>query len=195
MIDAYPLYWPESFPRTKHPEKSRFQTRFRDARDGLMEELRKMEAKNIVVSTNIPIKNDGLPYANQKEPPDRGVAVYFEWKGESYSLACDKWDKVGDNIQAIRKTIEAMRGLDRWGVSDMLQRTFSGFKALPDHTGAGKEAWWVVLGVDSNASEDVIRQAYHKKMKENHPDTEKGDNDLAVKINVAYKTALEAKKA
>ncbi len=54
---------------------------------------------------------------------------------------------MGDNIQAIRKTIEAMRGLERWGVSDMLQRTFSGFKALPDQTGIGKEAWWIVFWV------------------------------------------------
>ncbi len=51
------------------------------------------------------------------------------------------------------------------------------------------------LGVDSNANEDMIRKAYHKKMKEAHPDTEKGNNELAIKINEAYKTALDAKKA
>lgn len=166
MIDAYPLNWPEGFPRTKYSKKSRFQTRFKDARDGLMESLRKMEANNIVVSTNIPIKSNNLPYANQKEPLDRGVAVYFEWKKQSYSLACDKWDKVGDNIQAIRRTIEAMRDLERWGVSDMLKRTFSGFKALPDQTGAGKDAWWIILGVDPNANEDSIKKAYYNRIKD-----------------------------
>jgi hypothetical protein len=46
-------------------------------------------------------------------------------------FACDRWDSVADNVQAIRKTIEALRGIERWGTGDMVQRAFAGFVALP----------------------------------------------------------------
>ncbi len=169
-VDAFPLCWPAGWPRCKRAEHGRFQTSFAKARDGLMEELRLMGAKNIVLSTNIELRRDGLPYANQRQPEDSGVAVYFQHKGMSMTFACDRWRKVEDNTQAIRKTIEALRGIERWGASDMMKRAFSGFAALPSSAAANASAWWAVLGVTQGADFDAVRAAYQQKRKSTHPD-------------------------
>jgi hypothetical protein len=83
-----------------------------------------------------------LPYAKYKTPDDPGVAVYFELNGRSQVFACDKWDRVEDNLQAIRKTIEAIRGIERWGSSEMLNRIYKGFQALPEQTGPSTHQAW-----------------------------------------------------
>ncbi|CUR48454.1 hypothetical protein BN2364_4013 [Alloalcanivorax xenomutans] len=136
----------------------------------LMEELRLMGARNIVLSTNVALRRDGLPYAGQKQPDDAGVAVYFEYKQRSMTFACDRWRKVEDNTQAIRKTIEALRGIERWGASDMMERAFTGFQALPSSASTNATAWWVVLEVDHNANPNDVRAAYQRRRKQTHPD-------------------------
>ena len=174
MPDAYPLSWPLGRPRTKRPKSSRFDTTMAAARDGLFDELRRLGARDVVVSTNIRTYNRGgreIPYADQSQASgDPGVAVYYTWKGDQYVFSCDRWDRVSDNVQAIRKTIEALRGIERWGTGDAMRAAFTGFKALPaagEGTGRG---WWDVLGCPMVAGADEIRAAYRRRAKETHPD-------------------------
>jgi len=141
--EAYPLYWPEGWKRTEYRRGSAFKiAAFGKARDLLLAEIRRMGGSNIVLSTNISLRNDGLPYAGQRNPYDPGVAVYFLHKKRQMSFACDAYRKVEENAYAIAKTIEALRGIERWGASDMMERAFSGFKAL---SAATSRAWWDVL--------------------------------------------------
>ncbi|WP_051532952.1 hypothetical protein [Arthrobacter sp. 9MFCol3.1] len=113
-----------------------------------MAELRLLGVKNIVLSSNQELRRDGLPYAKRPQPMDRGVAVYFEREGKQQCIPCDKWSRIEDNVQAIRKTIEALRGLERWGAKSMVDAAFQGFLALPATSQAMQlAAWWEVLGV------------------------------------------------
>lgn len=105
MAEAHPLHWPAGWPRTKGRSRSRFDVTFAAARDGLMEQLRLMGARYVILSTNVELRRDGLPYSKQSEPVDPGVAIYFEWHGKQMSFACDRWDRVRDNVRAIGKTI------------------------------------------------------------------------------------------
>lgn len=188
MTEAYPLQWPAGWERTKHPRYGRFKTNFANARDSLMAELRLMGARYPVLSTNIPLRRDGLPYARQAQPDDKGVAVYFEWKGRSMVFACDQWTRVEDNVQAVRKTIEALRGIERWGASDMMERAFTGFTALPP---PGKQKWWEVLQVPRDADDYSITAAYRRLAMERHPD-HGGSDALMAELNEAYKQAGRA---
>lgn len=169
MAEAYPLHWPPGRRRTKHPVRARFDTSMASARDGLMWQLGQLGAKSITLSTNVALRRDGLPYANQREPDDTGVAVYFVHNKKSMCFSCDRWDRVRDNIRAIEKTVEAMRGIERWGTGDMVAAAFSGFESLPP-PGATSEpaqkAWWVVLGVEPGATEEEIRAAYKARARE-----------------------------
>ena len=171
MAEAFPLHWPEGWPRTKNPQSSRFDVSFAAARDGLMEQIRMLGGRYVVLSSNIELRRDGLPYANQPEPADKGVAVYFEWKGKQHVLACDRWNRIKDNMRALEKTVEAMRGIERWGASTMLERAFSAFVALPP-AGDRKRSWREVLGFPPGAKPDRygIDIAYRHKVKKAHPD-------------------------
>lgn len=188
---AYPLSWPLGKPRTPYPATASFKTSFADARDGLMLELNRMSAKDVVLSTNNELRRDGLPYAQRRQPADPGVAVYFTWNGHQYAFACDCWLKVEDNLQAIRKTVEAIRGISRWGTGEMMQAAFAGFKALPETATAS--SWWNVLGVLPTASAEEIKAAYRKQARTAHPDAG-GTDALMHQLNAARDEGLAQAK-
>lgn len=181
---AFPLHWPEGRPRNGKPKRSRFSTTFAQSRTFLLNELARLGARYPTISTNVNLRRDGLPYANQPEPTDRGVAVYFELNGKPVCIECDRWDKVGCNIHAIGKSVEAMRGLDRWGCSDILNRTFDGFKLLPPSS--SKKQWQEILGVSHNASKEEVVKSYRDLVKKHHPDV-KGDPNIFMAIHQAFK--------
>ncbi|MBU0517173.1 MAG: DnaJ domain-containing protein [Proteobacteria bacterium] len=191
MPDAFPLHWPQGWARTPaiRRRRSQFGTPFAKARDGLLAELRRLGARYITLSTNIELRLDGLPYANRRQPDDPAVAVYFELNGTPHVLACDKWDRVNDNTQAIRKHVEAIRGQDRWGVGT-LEQAFSGYKALPDPS---QRPWWEVLGVGRTASEDEINAAYRIKVRTAHPD-HGGDAEAFKRLTAARDQARKEKR-
>lgn len=192
MAEAYPLYWPEGWKRSKYRERSRFQTGFGAARKLLFQELGHMGAQKVILSTNIPLRNDGMPRSGMvPDGADHGVAVYFDRKGKDMVFACDKFDRAYDNIYAIAKTIDAMRGIERWGASDMMERAFSGFKALASENPV--QSWWVILGIEATASPAEIDAGYKKQMRICHPDAG-GSHDAMVSLNLAKEQALAATK-
>ena len=69
----------------------------------LIRECRLLGAANVIVSTNVAVRRDGLPYARQRTPEDPGAAVYFKLESvpEGLVLACDRWLRVEDNIAAV----------------------------------------------------------------------------------------------
>lgn len=191
-VDAYPLSWPTGWKRTTYKTNSRFKTSFAVARDLLFRELKLMGVSNsyssqkIVLSTNVPLRLDGIPLARQSNPKDSGVSVFFIYKGKHMVFACDTYNKVEDNLYAITKTVEALRGIERWGASTMLERAFTGFAALPSAQG---ENWYEVLLVPSNATEEQIRKAYKALANIHHPD-HGGSPEMMAKINKAYEQGL-----
>ena len=184
-IEAFPLCWPDGWKRTAYKDDSRFRTEFTKARDFLFAEIGRMGGTKIILSTNLPLRRDGLPYANQPNPSDSGAAVYFTYKGKSMVFACDRFRKVGDNIYAIGLTIEALRGIERWGASDMMERAFSGFKALS----AGK-SWFDVLRCAPDAPKEEIERCYRILARQRHPDVG-GSEEAMAELNKAREEALK----
>lgn len=177
VAEAYPLYWPEGRPRTPryHRERAKFDTSFARARDEIVRQVELMTGKyewerkraNAILSTNVPLRRDGLPLANGKTPEDPGVAVYFTYKDRKVCFACDRWDRVEDNMQAIVKTIDALRGISRWGTGDMMEAAFRGFVAL-EH--AATEHWSTTLGCARTATRADVEVAYRRARSRAHPD-------------------------
>ena len=188
MTQAYPLQWPTGWPRTRKPQRSRFDTTLAVARDCLLDELRRLGAGDVVISTDIRTRNDGLPYANAREPVDRGVAVYFTRHGRQQCIPCDRWDRVQDNLQAVRKTIEALRGLDRWGARQIVDAAFTGFVALPESL---PDDWRSVLGVPPECkSLSEVRDRYRRRRREYHPD-HGGDPEMFHAVQKAWEQAQQ----
>lgn len=120
-------------------------------------------------------------------PADPSIAVYFTLKGKPHVLACGKWDRAQDNIWAIAKHIEALRGQNRWGVGS-IEQAFRGYTALPE-TSSGA-SWWSSLGIPINATPDQVRDAFRAKAKIYHPDSGSApDHEKMVEINLAFEQA------
>jgi len=181
-MQAYPLSWPVAYPRTSSVDRQRakFEVSFGVARHQLLDELRLLNVSELVISSNIPLRKDGLPYANYSPPEDPGVVVYFNLEGSPYALACDRWDKAKDNLRAIGLHVAAMRGMLRWGVGSTKQ-AFMGYQLLPP----SKDSWWIVLGVSPTATADEVQIAYRTLARKCHPDFG-GTHDEMAKINSAY---------
>lgn len=193
MIEAFPLYWPEGKQRTESWRRRRatFDAAFAKSRDEIVREIKLLTGSwpdpKIVISTNIALRRDGLPLANQRKPDDPGVAVYFLYKKAQRCFACDRWDRIEDNMQAIAKTIEALRGIERWGSGDMVDAAFAGFTALPppDAPAPAGRPWWQVLGVQAHAPTADVQAAYRRLASDHHPDRG-GSNERMAEINAAF---------
>lgn len=172
-IEAYPLCWPQEWPRTKQPVDSRFMVTQDRAQTLMFKEIIKLGGTDIILSTNIRLRRDGFPYASQRQPEDRGVAVYFTYKKQSMAFACDKYCQLGDNIHAIGKTIEALRGIERWGASDMMARAFTGFAQLT-HQPYG--SWRSILEAGEDYSKEQCEHQFRILAKVSHPDQKEGSH-------------------
>lgn len=198
MTEAYPLHWPIGQPRT--PASRRSDATFKVSQEQAQRELRRevelLGGRNLVVSTNIPIRRDGMPYADagRRSIGDTGVAVYFNLKDEQKCFACDRWWTIKDNLRAISKTIEALRGIERWGSGAMVDQAFRGFSALPPPGGHVKRPWHQVLDVPTVASLEACEAAFRAKARQAHPDFGGSDQAMA-ELNAAIAEARQRKAA
>jgi len=210
MVESFPLNWPAGWPRTEK-SKRQFARFSQKARDGsftskenisfskatieLYTELDRLGAKNYVLSSNLQLGRGGIPLASQRRPEDVGVAIYFVLDGKEQCIPCDKWNRPEDNIRAIGKTIEALRGLDRWGAKEMVNAAFRGFQALPPGTGDGviigtiSKKWFEVLGVSESASKDEVKIAFKILAQTKHPDAG-GDSQEFQDLMSAYQDGM-----
>jgi hypothetical protein len=190
MKQAYPLQWPVGYKRTIHRVESKFKQTMERAQLELQNEVKRLGGKNLVVSTDLKYRPDGLLYADQikRKVVDPGVAIYFRYKDKEISMCCDKYQTIWENIYALAMGIYALRGMERWGVSDFLDRAFSGFAALPEKASA--PAWYNVLELSENASADQIKERYRELIKKHHPDVG-GSAEKFIQVKLAYEDAMK----
>lgn len=203
MIAAYPLQWPEGWPRTSYYSRipGRFSTRrnsrtmaqdltVADGVERVLDELGRfgIGREDIVISTNLKTRLDGLPRSDQKAPDDPGAAVYWETrKGHRKVMAVDQYLKVADNLAAIAATLDAMRAIERHGGAQILDRAFTGFTALP--APGSQRHWREVLGVGPLELDlEVIRLAYKRGASTAHPD-KGGTHQAMADLNAAMVAA------
>lgn len=168
MRFEYPLQWLPQQKRTKNQQRARFGNHSASkAGKFLIDELERLGAKQCLITSNLMVKNDGGFYARQGKIEDAGIVVYFQLKGKSKAMACDKWDLPEHNIWALYKSIEAIRGLERWGGSDFLDGLFTGFTALPspDDITIG-----IPLYFNDCENYSYTQKRYYQLAKELHPD-------------------------
>lgn len=161
----------------------------------LSDELERLEARNIILSSNLERRLDGQPRSNQQMPDDPGVACYFTRNKQPMVLACDAWIEPAGNIAAIAGHIECIRAMDRYGVGT-LDRVFTGYAALPAPGTTANRPWWRVLGLDGPITGDTALPhcefLYRKLAKERHPDAPTGSTYMMAELNEAIAEARRA---
>lgn len=201
MADAYPLSWPEGWARTPkyRRKRSRYRVDLKKAVKHLHDNLAKLGALkgSIIISSNVPPMNAlGVPRNDGVQVEDPGVTVWWTTKAHGERvIACDKWESVRDNVRAAGIAIEAMCNIERAGASQVLERAFSAFGALP----AGEQAqtvrpWWEVLGFPHEVLEHlsifIVEAKFRELSKRAHPD--KGGSEQEFKeLNQALESARQ----
>ncbi len=195
IVEAYPLTWPSHWERTPESKRLRsaFRTTFGAIRDSLLNEIRLLGGRYPVISSNIELKNNGFPYANKQEPDDPGIAVYFELFGKQQCIPCDKWKKCVDNISAIEKTVNALRGIERWGAKQMVEAAFRGFDALPNYANDSNR---IVTPTHVDyfsdcTTEELTILKFRSLAKKMHPDVG-GDSNTFIQLNDQYNKKLKS---
>lgn len=194
MISSYPLRWPDGVPRIEPGWRKRgtFKVDTLESEAFLRDELTKLGGSELIISSNVRVKPNGFPRANDPAPRDPGVAIYFTMKKKTMSMGCDAYDSVRANVRALGYCLQALRSLERHGSSAILERAFRGFAALPAI--ASPASWTAALGVQEGASQAEIDKAFREQAKKLHPD--KGGSDEAMSnLNAAREAALNGGKS
>lgn len=206
----FPLSWPDGWKRTTNRTRAQFGKNERvyfngqpsgsrkkdlsvyDATTRIRQELQRMgiSDNDCLISTNVPLRMDGMPRSDGGQPRDPGAAVYWKDKrGRSKCMAIDRYDRVADNLAAIAATLDAMRAIERHGGAEILERTFLGFAALP--AAASVKNWREVLQFHPTRTPTVaeITERYRAMASKRHPD-QGGSAESFHELTAARDTAL-----
>jgi hypothetical protein len=180
---------------TKNRKQSPFRSKLSDTYRLLEKELRQLGCKRLIVQCDCPanmIRQDGLPRANARMGP--GVILSFDSKHGQLSYPCDTFQHWDCNIRAIALALQALRAVDRYGVTKRAEQ-YRGWQPLPPPASSANEfsswqaAMWFLCQVanvkppadgKSIDIEAVIRRAQMNT----HPD-KGGDPDRFKRVMAA----------
>jgi hypothetical protein len=187
-------------PETKgRRSSSRFRATWQDTLDFLGAEIEKVGGKEpVVIQVDVQegdIRLDGMLRANAKVGHP-GVVVSFESRFGPLRYATDAYEKDWAqampawqaNLRAIALTLEALRAIDRWGVSKRGEQ-YTGWKALPSGGGvtfpsADEALRWMRERAGEGGSLRSARLVYRDLARKLHPDAG-GDPDEWDKLDAA----------
>ncbi|RIJ15999.1 J domain-containing protein [Henriciella mobilis] len=191
---AFPLAWPSFRPRTHWSDRRRGdftyakkRIKIPEAAERLEVEVERLGGTNLVISTNIKPTITGRPAANQGEPDDPGVAIYFTMGADPITLACDTYESVAQNLAGLAQHIEATRRIERYGVQSA-KETLQAFSALPPPK---SDHWRDVLGFEAGepVSAESVKSQYRALARKAHPDAG-GSTEKMERLNRARDEAL-----
>lgn len=186
-VTAFPLTWPQGFPRARAREKGAFKSTLAGALGNVQDSLRRFATDSgkkldgLVISSNVTL--------GAQRPDDPGVAVWFTWDGMQVCIAVDRYNTVESNLQAIHHILEARRTELRHGTLALVRATFTGFLALPAPAGS---RWQDVLELNepnSIVTPEKVRESYRRLASAAHPD-KGGSAERMVALNAARDEAL-----
>ena len=122
--------WPGSPTRSRY--KAKFRANYSQTLKLLDRELQHLKARQIVVQADVTegqIRQDGMLYASARPSSPRIILSFNSIHG-ALSYPCDRYSDWQDNLRAIALSLEALRMVDRYGVTKSAEQ-YRGFQALP----------------------------------------------------------------
>lgn len=191
--------WPGEKTPSYQRKRSPFKTIWTSVLRHLEREIRQLGGSNVIFRlqvTNWDVNKNGTLRADAriKEP---GVIIQFSaqrLKGTpTLVYRCDRFPYWQDNVSAIARGLEALRMVDRYGVTDAGEQ-YAGFKALPASTAPtmsvldaakvlGSFSAWSADSILESAAEtkEAIRVARNRT----HPDKNDGDRSMYDRVEAA----------
>jgi hypothetical protein len=200
--------WPRK-PTTAR-QRSQFSASYKSTLQLLEKELSHLDARNPVViqtyMTERDIRHDDLPRSDARTPSNPGVIVTCEvfipsgkvnelkqplGSYKPISFPCDQFTDWKDNLRAIALALEALRKVDRYGVTKSGEQ-YKGWLALPpkpEEMSVDEAARYIAghSGQSTSfilASKDNLEAAYKTAARRLHPDAG-GKQDDFVRLQQA----------
>lgn len=173
--------------------RSPFEATWWKTRQLLLDEVRRIGGRDLVIELDVTesqIRLDGELYANARTTSP-AVRIAFESKYGPLTYATDKFWDWQSNVRAIALSLEALRKVDRYGVTKRGEQ-YTGWKAIGAGPGTGiamgggmtSDEAWAILGSfgdrpirEQRASGDA-RAQLRKARAFAHPDRHDGDRKL-----------------
>jgi len=175
----------ESFPGKKPtPVRSKFKKSYGETMRDLDKELRMIGASNVVISLDCDsreIRNDGMPRSDCR-PRSPAVVLSFESrKTGAMQMPCATYHDWQDNVRAIAMSLEALRAVDRYGVTQKAEQ-YKGWSKIagPDAAQTKESSAKLISQFSGFADADIVRSAeiYRSAVKAamvtTHPDRNGG---------------------
>lgn len=176
-------------PETAERRSStRFRATWKDTLDFLSAEIEKVGGRDpVVIQVDVEegdIRLDGMLRAGAKVGHP-GVIVSFDSDYGPLRYATDAYEKDWShgmpswqaNLRAVALTLEALRAIDRWGVSKRGEQ-YTGWRAIaaaaPAFSSPGEAAEWMrryALEIKVEYGGLTVRELYKRMAKRMHPDT------------------------
>ncbi len=192
MIDA--RFRPLGAPAYKSRRRAPFRVNYGTRLDLLEQELSKLRARNIVIEAGFSlekIRNDGWPRSGAT-PTHPAVVLHFDSRNGHIAMPCDTYDRFEDNLYAVALSLEALRAVDRYGVTKNAEQ-YKGWTALPANDGkmnadAARALIAGLAGVPVSAvvSGD-LEILYRAAAKRAHPDTPDGSHEAFTRLQEAMR--------
>ncbi|KQU30311.1 MULTISPECIES: hypothetical protein [unclassified Rhodococcus (in: high G+C Gram-positive bacteria)] len=193
--------WPGTF--TKERRRSNFSAPWRSTLELLDRELyylgpgtRNAPAVMQIAMREQDFRLDGLPRANAR-PEHPGIILSVESTKGPLSFPSDRFTTWQDNLRAIALSLEALRKVDRYGVTRNAEQ-YTGWKAIGSGAGGAIEQ---PLFASADAAERFLRDlspmprsegapnttqsVYRRAAASAHPDRRNGDRSLWDKVEAA----------
>lgn len=196
--------WPGTFTKAAHRKHGQFRASYQQTLDLLEKELSFLNARNVAIQVALgpeDIRLDGRPRSNAKRPAHPGVIVSCDTKQGPLMFPCDTYWEWKDNLRAVALSLEALRAVDRYGVTKRGEQ-YKGWAQLPPATpkaGTREEAASYLMGVARKAgvcassldailsSGEVRDQVIRASRLASHPDSG-GDTETFLKVQEAIET-------
>lgn len=164
--------WPGK--RTREHKRSPFGAGYQNTLVLLERELGHLDARDVRIYIDVEpyeIRNDGWPRGSAR-PGMPGVVLAYKTKAGEFSMPCDTFLDWQTNLRAVALTLERLRAIDRYGVTQGQQ--YAGFKAIE-----APQKWTVERSIEFIAlnsgiyieDRDSYRKAYRTAASRLHPDS------------------------
>lgn len=190
-VRPYSTPWTNVTPIEQRRSRYTFKAPWTNTIDLLERELAHLDADGVIFEIDVDerdLRLDGGLRAHAR-PDFPGVRVRFDSRHGALVYETDVCDYWQHNVRSIALGLEALRAVDRYGISKRAEQ-YTGWKALPPGSGATAshmttdEAWAVIESIVDfkfTASEraDPLekRAAYREAQRRAHPDRNGGRHE------------------
>jgi hypothetical protein len=117
---ALPVWPYPTTPRDQRRSRYTFKASWADTLAKLQDEIRWLDGSNVVIGAGVreaDIRKDGYPRAEARQPSHPGVEISFDSIHGRLVYSTDVCELWQHNVRSIALGLEALRAVDRYGIS------------------------------------------------------------------------------